>query len=219
MSQLECDDVKYSTFGESIGPTVGEKEASSEVQEQKLHLRLSKVRDYRDKFILRGLQDEARIENPGFMYLIEGKEKAKIVWVQRDRGMEPVGYYIYREPRREFSKFAHGMVSFPMLFSQVYVRPEFRRKRVATRLLQDFIHNSGFDTIWVESPKSETKALLNKLGYYEPHIRYELWQMMEGLSRWMKIEDFVIRAKLVPASAEELRVWCGDTSVVLEDLR
>lgn len=219
MSQLECGDVKCSTTGASLDPRTGAGTAASAGQEQRPQLHISKVRDYRDRFILRGLQDEARVENPGFLYLIEGKEKAKIVWAKRERGMVPAGYYIYREPRREFSKYAHSMVQFPMLFSQVYVRPEFRRKRVATRLMHDFIHHSGSDTIWVESPKNETKALLNKLGYYEPHIRYELWQMMEGLSRWMKIEDFVIRAKLVPPSAEELRVWCGDTSVVLEDLR
>ncbi|MDD1755487.1 MAG: GNAT family N-acetyltransferase [Methanomassiliicoccales archaeon] len=218
MSQLECDDVKCSTL--DIGRTRTEAGTStSSSVEQRPQLRVSRVRDYRDKYILRGLQDEARVENPGFMYLIEGKEKAKMVWVEKERGLEPVGYYIYREPRREFSKYAHSVVQFPMLFSQVYVRPEFRRKRVATRLVYDFINHSGSDTIWVESPKNETKALLNKLGYYEPHIRYELWQMMEGLSRWMKIENFVIRAKLVPATAEELRVWCGDTSVVLEDLR
>ena len=218
MSQLECDDVKCSTL--DIGRTRTEAGTStSSSVEQRPQLRVSRVRDYRDKYILRGLQDEARVENPGFMYLIEGKEKAKMVWVEKERGLEPVGYYIYREPRREFSKYAHSVVQFPMLFSQVYVRPEFRRKRVATRLVYDFINHSGSDTIWVESPKNETKALLNKLGYYEPHIRYELWQMMEGLSRWMKIKNFVIRAKLVPATAEELRVWCGDTSVVLEDLR
>jgi GNAT superfamily N-acetyltransferase len=218
VSQLECDDVKCSTL--DIGRTRTEAGTStSSSVEQRPQLRVSRVRDYRDKYILRGLQDEARVENPGFMYLIEGKEKAKMVWVEKERGLEPVGYYIYREPRREFSKYAHSVVQFPMLFSQVYVRPEFRRKRVATRLVYDFINHSGSDTIWVESPKNETKALLNKLGYYEPHIRYELWQMMEGLSRWMKIENFVIRAKLVPATAEELRVWCGDTSVVLEDLR
>jgi GNAT superfamily N-acetyltransferase len=182
-------------------------------------LHISRVRDYRDKFILRGLQDEARAENPGFLYLIEGKEKAKIVWIERETGMIPAGYYIYREPRREFSKYAHSIVQFPMVFSQLYVRPEYRRRKMATRLLQDFIHHSGGETIWVESPKDETKALLNKLGYHEPHIRYELWQMMEGLSRWMRIQDFVVRAKLVTASVEELRVWCGDTSVELEDLR
>ncbi len=218
MSQLECSDVKCSTFGVSLGPKSGAA-VSCEGDARRLQLHIARVRDYRDKFILRGLQEEARRENPGFLYLIEGKEKAKIVWARGENGMVPAGYYIYREPRREFSKHAHAVVQFPMLFSQVYVRQEFRRRHVATRMMQDFIHRSGFDTIWVESPKNETKALLNKLGYYEPHIRYELWQMMEGLSRWMKIEDFVVRAKLVPTSAEELRVWCGDTSVVLEDLR
>jgi hypothetical protein len=218
VSQLECDDVKCSTLDIGRARTEAGASTSSGV-EQRPQLRVSKVRDYRDKYILRGLQDEARVENPGFMYLIEGKEKAKMVWVKKEQGLEPAGYYIYREPRREFSKYAHSVVQFPMLFSQVYVRPEYRRKRVATRLVHDFINHSGSDTIWVESPKNETKALLNKLGYYEPHIRYELWQMMEGLSRWMKIENFVIRAKLVPATAEELRVWSGDTSVVLEDLR
>lgn len=219
MSQLECGDVKCSTFDASLEAKGEARARPGEGQEERLHLHISKVRDYRDKFILRGLQDEARLENPGFMYLIEGKEKAKIVWARHEQGMAPVGYYIYREPRREFSKHAHSVVQFPMLFSQVFVRPGFRRRRVATRMMQDFIHHSGSDTIWVESPKNETKALLNRLGYCEPHIRYELWQMMEGLSRWMKIENFVIRAKLIPTSAEELRVWCGDTSVVLEDLR
>jgi GNAT superfamily N-acetyltransferase len=219
MSQLECGDVKCSTFIDSPCPRAEAGGEASAGQEPKLQLHISRVRDYRDKYILRGLQDEARLENPGFLYLIEGKEKAKIVWVRREQGMVPAGYYIYREPRREFSKYAHSIVQFPMIFSQVFVREEYRRKHVATRMMHDFIHHSGFDTIWVESPKNETKALLNRLGYYEPHIRYELWQMMEGLSRWMKIENFVIRAKLVPPSAEELRIWCGDTSVVLEDLR
>ena len=219
MSQLECDDVKCSTLEIERNSGTEAAQPTSPDQAPRPQLHISKVRDYRDKFILRGLQDEARVENPGFLYLMEGKEKAKIVWAKLERGLVPAGYYIYREPRREFSKYAHSMVQFPLVFSQVYIRPEYRRKRVATRLMQDFIHCSGSETIWVESPKNETKALLNKLGYYEPHIRYELWQMMEGLSRWMKIEGFVIRAKLVSASVEELRVWCGDTSVVLEDLR
>jgi GNAT superfamily N-acetyltransferase len=218
LSQLECDDVKCSTFG-SIGARADPRAQYAEGQKERLQLHIAKVRDYRDKFILRGLQDEARLENPGFMYIIEGKERAKIVWTRREGGMVPIGYYIYREPRRELSKYAHEVVQFPMLFSQVFVRHEFRRRRVATRLMQDFIHHSGSDTIWVESPLNETKALLNRLGFCEPHIRYELWQMMEGLSRWMKIENFVVRAKLIPTNAEELSVWCGDTSIVLEDLR
>lgn len=218
MSQLGCEDVKCSMREPSFGPSAADGPAAvTDSARPKLHI--SRVRDYRDKFILRQLQMEARTENPGFLYLIEGKERAKIVWAETGEGRVPIGYYIHCGPRRGFSKHAHAVVQFPATFSQVFVRREWRRRGVAMRMMQDFIHHWGGDTIWVESPKSETKALLNKLGYYEPNIRYELWQMMEGLSRWMKIEEFVIRAKLVPTSAEELRVWCGDTSVGIEELR
>ena len=222
MYQLECEDTECSTheprFKQGATSDSGS-EVCNEITTASLNLRLSKVRDYRDRFILRQLQEMARKENPGFLFLIEGREKAKVIWVEKDGRRVPAGYYVFCEPRREFSRYAHGHVPFPMTLSQLFVCEEFRRRGVATRMVQDFIHHSSLDAIWVESPKAETKALLNKLGYFEPNVPYELWQMMEGLSRWMRIEEVVIRAKLVSASAEELRVWCGDTYMVLEDLR
>jgi GNAT superfamily N-acetyltransferase len=219
VGEIEYGDVKCPSGGQGAKPTNKSSTLSMQCQHDRVQLHISKVRDYRDRFILRQLQAEARVENPGFLYLIEGKEKAKMVWAGDKEGREPAGYYIYGLPRREFSKHAHEVVHFPAVFSQVYVRPEFRRRGVATRMLQDFIQCSGGDTIWVESPKGETVALLHKMGYYEPNLRYELWQMMEGLSRWMKVDDLVIRAQLVPESSEEFRVWQWDTSVDLKDLR
>ena len=220
MTRTFMEETGLSTFGEICALSVKSSSALGLAREERTALkpRLSPVRDYKDRFILRLLQTEARQENPGFLYL-KPEEKAKLVWIESGEGRIPIGYYIYWEARSMFSKYDHGYVQLPAAFSQVYVVPEMRRKGIATRMLQDFIAHAPSGALWVESPKDETVALLHKLGYHEPDEKYELWQMMEGLSRWMKIEDFVIRAKLVPPSVEELRVWCGDTSVVMEDLR
>ena len=168
MSQLECGDVKCSTFDASLEAKGEARARPGEGQEERLHLHISKVRDYRDKFILRGLQDEARLENPGFMYLMEGKEKAKIVWARREQGMAPVGYYIYREPRREFSKHAHAVVQFPMLFSQVFVRPERRGAGLGTALTARAVR-AGADAaadVWICAERDERpRRLYQRLGF------------------------------------------------------
>jgi GNAT superfamily N-acetyltransferase len=216
MIEIGCEDVKCSAF-ELNGRSSTSVDNEPRQEGVKARLRFSNVRDYKDRFILRSLQSHARKENPGFLYLIEGREKARLVWSGEGGAIEPVGYYIFSVPRHEFSRYAHGMVQFPKALSQMYVREEHRRRGVATRMVKDFISHCNHDPIWVESPKQETKALLRKLGYFEPNVPYEMWQMMEGLSRWIRV-DAVVRAR-VPTSAEELRVWCGDDYMVLEDLR
>ncbi|MEM0449863.1 MAG: GNAT family N-acetyltransferase [Methanomassiliicoccales archaeon] len=182
-----------------------------------LNLHLSTVRDYKDRFILKYLQTRARVENPGFVFFKYKKEKAKLAWIDNSMSKEPVGYYIFIEPRHEFSKYAHEKVHFPMVLSQLYVCPEYRRRGIATRMIQDFILNCNHDPIWIESPKQETKLLLHKMGYFEPDMPYELWQMMEGLSRWVRADKFCKGS--VKKSSEELHVWCGDDFMSLNDLR
>jgi GNAT superfamily N-acetyltransferase len=181
-------------------------------------LHLAPVRDYKDRFILRMLQGEARKENPGFL-LLQPAEKAKVAWADAQEGRIPVGYYVYWEPRRAFSKHSHGFVQLPATFSQVFVIPGMRRRGIATRMLRDFISRAPSGAVWVESPKLETVALLHKLGYNEPDQRYELWQMMEGLSRWVRAEEIAPRSSDLSPECAEAWVWAGDGGVGISELR
>jgi len=167
------------------------------------------VRDYKDKFILHLLQAEARGESPGFLFIRPG-ERANIMWAEVEGERAPAGYYVCWDPRRAFSKHAHEYVRWPATFSQVYVVPGMRRRGMATRMLQDFIGPAPPGEIWVESPRAETVALLHKLGYREPNQPYELWQVMEGLSRWVPAEEIGRgRAGLSPGCPEAW-LWARD---------
>lgn len=181
-------------------------------------LRLSNVRDYKDRFILSMMQDQARGENPGFLPL-KRDEKAKMAWLADSGRHTPVGYYIYWDARRSFSRYAHGYVQMPSTFSQVYVVPGVRRRGIATRMLHDFISRGSSGALWVESPKPETVALLHKLGYHESNERYELWQMMEGLTRWVLADEVVWNGTGMSRECPEAWVWAGDSSVGMDYLR
>ena len=183
-----------------------------------LRLHVSQVRDYKDRFILHMLQTEARRENPGFLFL-KPEEKAKIFWADVEGERRPVGYYVYWPSGRVFSKYAHEYVQMPTTFSQVYVVPDMRRRGIATKMLQDFISKAPSGAIWVESPMAETVALLHKLGYQEPNERYEVWQMMEGLSRWVLADEVVLGRSELSRECPEAWVWAGDAGVGISDLR
>jgi hypothetical protein len=144
-----------------------------------------KVRDYKDKFVLRTLQDEARRETPGFKYYIEGREEALLAWSNVKEEMVPSGYVIkslerpFRHKGEEYDQW------YPETLTQLFVKKEKRRLGIGMALVTK--HISGRDLpIWVESPKWETRAILKRLGYEEAEERYELWQMMEGLTKWVQ---------------------------------
>ena len=220
MTRTFMEETGLSTFGEICALSVKSSSALGLGQEGRTapKPRLSPVRDYKDRFILRLLQTEARQENPGFLYL-KPEEKAKLVWVESGEGRMPVGYYVYWEARSMFSKYDHGYVQLPAAFSQVYVVPEMRRQGIATRMLQDFIAHAPSGALWVESPKHETVALLHKLGYHEPDEKYELWQMMEGLSRWVLADELVLKRSELSRECPEAWVWAGDAGVGISSLR
>ena len=69
--------------------------------QKKVHLstRVSNVRDYKDRFILRMLQDEARRENPGFRLFDSGSQRAKVFWIGAGYNQRPVGYLCTRFQR------------------------------------------------------------------------------------------------------------------------
>jgi hypothetical protein len=150
-----------------------------------LRVSMSNVRDYRDRYILRELQKEARRENPGFK-LLEPGEKARIVWVQEEDGKAPAGYYVYCDRHRRHVRGLNCVVDFPATFSQVFVRQDLRRLGLARRMMRDFIAHHDVDELWVESPRWETTCLLMKLGYAETSEPYRMWQMLECISRWTK---------------------------------
>ena len=224
MQQLLFEETQCSTYGPTcFDYKVNDKESKAEAYVKTgsvcQGLRLSHVRDYRDKFILRSLQAEARKENPGFVWFIDGRERAKLIWSFEDGHRMPVGYYIYVEPRSDFSRYANGIVQFPKTLSQIFVQENVRRQGVATRMVRDFIVHAPPGPIWVESPKRETVALLTKLGYCEPKQKYELWQMMEGLSRWVKGEDLLLQRAIMQLQGTDNWVWSGDAPVGISALR
>ncbi len=183
-------------------------------------VKITGVRDYRDRYILRALQEEAKAADPGFPLLDPSKQKAKIVWVEASELLEPAGYYIYEDghPHRHFS--ALGVVWYPTTFHQVYVRPEMRHHGVATTMFADFIAYAKDGTICVESPKNESRLLLKKLGYVETERSYQMWEMLEGLSFWEPHED---KDELTVGAAKRERqgyyVWSEEERVGLSEYR
>jgi len=147
-------------------------------------IRVCSVRDYRDRYILAMMQKGALAENPGFR-LFKFTNKAKIIWVGGGIARVPAGYYIYSECHRGFSKLAGREVCYPRTLHQIFVVKDQRKRGLATRMVKNFVSgNRG--SIWVESPKYETRMLLEKLGFEETSKPYELWQMMDGLTKWSK---------------------------------
>ena len=151
--------------------------------------RTRQVRDYKDKFILRFLQEESRRENPGFKLFDDSIEDARIVWVSKDGTWDPAGYFIVGQERHMSTHYENKMVYYPETLTQLYVRREQRRKGIGKAMLKEHISGRGHRPVWVESPKWETRAILGQLGYEETEERYEVWQMMEGLTKWVRKWD------------------------------
>ncbi|MCE5295514.1 MAG: hypothetical protein LLG16_00195 [Euryarchaeota archaeon] len=162
------------------------KEAESARGNRDLGLRFVRVRDYKDKFILRMLQEEARKENPGFKWFDDCAQDAVLTWNQRDGAMEPAGYILATREFYDRKKGSDNGHWYPYALNQLFVRKGARRNGIGTGLLSYFIKNGRGGSVWVESPKWETQAMLSKLGYKETRDRYEVWQMREGLTLWTK---------------------------------
>jgi len=151
--------------------------------------RTNRVRDYKDKFILHFLQEEARRHDPGFCLYDDATQSANICWVCQNGIWEPAGYSIVAKERWAISKYESRAVLFPESLGQLYIRPSHRRNGLATSMVHGHILSRGHRPVWVMSPKWETKAILSKLGYEETEERYEVWQMMEGLTKWVRRWD------------------------------
>jgi hypothetical protein len=182
------------------------------------------VRDYKDRAILRSLQSHARQENPGFVWFDEEKEKAKLAWIRKGRDGEAVGYCISREGRYEYSAHARRDVYVPRFVSQIYVQQEQRKRSIASMMIRDFVSEGGTGSLWVESPKRETISLLHNLGYHESRDRYQLWEMMFGLTCWARhdqIEDTILpgNPELTPTTYQEPWLWSGDSAIEMTMLR
>jgi hypothetical protein len=149
-------------------------------------LKIIRVRDYKDKFILRTLQVEARKENPGFKLFDECSQDAFLAWSLRDGAYEPAGYSLITREFYDRRKNLDQFHWYPDTLNQLFVRKEMRRNRIGTGLLAWFVNSKGNFSVWVESPKWETRAILEKLGYKERNESYEVWQMREGLTQWIK---------------------------------
>jgi len=182
------------------------------------------VRDYKDRAILRSLQSYARRENPGFVWFDEGKERAKLAWIRKGREGEAVGYCIFKEGRYEYSAHAKRDVHVPRHISQIFVQEEQRRRSIASMMVNDFVSEGGTDSLWVESPKRETIALLHNLGYHESRDRYQLWEMMFGLTCWARngqIEETILpgNQELTSATYCEPWLWSGNSAIEMATLR
>jgi hypothetical protein len=182
------------------------------------------VRDYKDRAILRSLQSCARQENPGFVWFDERKEKAKLAWIRKGREGEAVGYCISREGRYEYSIHARRDVYVPRYISQIYVQEEQRKRSIASMMIRDFVSEGEIGSLWVESPKRETISLLHNLGYHESRDRYQLWEMMFGLTCWARhdqIEETILpgNPELTPTTYQEPWLWSGDRAIEMTTLR
>jgi GNAT superfamily N-acetyltransferase len=180
-------------------------------------VRLSNVRDYRDRFILRELQRKAIVDDPGFPFFDPSKQRAKLVWTGKGKEREAVGYCLYREEGMTKHPTALGMVRYPRTLSQLFVAPEHRRQGIATAIMIDFICGGACGQVYVESPKNETKALLAKLGYHETSRAYEMWEMLEGLSCWVREEPEEYLVEPSPKCVKQW-VWAGVEEVGLGEL-
>jgi hypothetical protein len=141
-----------------------------------------RVRDYKDRFILRMLQEEARRENPSFVFFDRITESAKIIWLGKGSNKRPVGYYIYTGKCPDISKPLWR--NEPPAFLQVFVIKVVRRRGLATKMFKDFVSEHSGRTIMVESPKYETRMLLEKLGYVEEEEDRTSWERYGGLTLW-----------------------------------
>lgn len=182
------------TFDEEIGRSIWSKddwincdclENLDRSQGTKLrNVKIVRVRDYKDRFIFKSLQIEARKENPGFKWYKDRSQDAFIAWSIIDGAIEPSGYVLTTKEFFDRTRGAEHSHWYPETLNQLFVRKSFRRNGVGTALLKNHISSQDGDQIWVESPKWETRTMLTKFGYEETNDRYEIWQMREGLTRW-----------------------------------
>ncbi len=187
-------------------------------------LRFIPVRDYKDRSILRGLQLCARGESPGFVWFDDENDKAKLAWIRRGRYGEAVGYCISKEGRNEYSAHAKRDVYVPRFISQIFVIKEQRRRSIASLMIDDFVSEGGSGTLWVESPKRETVDLLHKLDFHESRERYQLWEMMFGLTCWSRTGNMnrsilPVNQELTSADYYQPWLWSGDNAVEIATLR
>ena len=110
--------------------------------------------------------------------------KAKIAWVSCEQGYEPSGYYICDRERPAHVPGILEDVWYPHSLAQIFVKPGNRGKGIGTKMVQDFLSERNESSVWVESPKYETRSILTRLGLRENERPYEVWQMMAGLTRW-----------------------------------
>lgn len=206
------------------GKRSGRDERGLNENEVKEALNFVLVRDYKDRAILRILQSCARSANPGFVWYDEEKERAKLAWIRKGRNGEAVGYCISKEGRYEYSAHARRDVYVPRYISQIFVQQGQRRRSIASMLISDFVSEGGTGSLWVESPKRETIALLHNLGYHESRDRYQLWEMMFGLTCWARygqIEETIlpVNQELTLANYHEPWLWSGDSAIEMATLR
>jgi len=204
------------------GSTRNEQENNGNGQNELL--RFVPVRDYKERAILRGLQVCARSESPGFVWFDHEEYMAKLAWLRRGRYSEVVGYCISKEGRNEYSTQAKREVNVPRFISQIFVIKEQRRRLIASMMISDFISDGGNGSLWVESPKRETIELLHKLGYHESRERYQLWEMMFGLTCWSRIgninEPFLpFNQELTSADCNQPWLWSGNDAIEMATLR
>jgi len=191
---------------------------------EKETIRFVQVRDYKDRAILRILQIQARSESPGFVWYDGAKDRARLAWIRRGREGEAIGYCIFKEGRYEYSEHARREVYVPRYISQIFVVEGQRRRSIATTMISEFASGGGNGPLWIESPKSETIGLLHNLGYHESRDRYQLWEMMFGLTCWSRhgqIDDNIPPAnnELAPATFYEPWLWSGDSAIGMASLR
>lgn len=182
------------------------------------------VRDYKDRAILRSLQNSARKESPGFSWFDEEKDRAKIAWLRKGRNGDAVGYCIFKEGRYEFSAYAGRDIYVPRFISQIFVKEDQRRRSIASMMVDDFVSAGGMGPLWVESPKRETIALLRNLGYHESRDRYQMWEMMFGLTCWARhgpVEKTILPSsqELVSETNQWPWSWSGDSAIEMAMLR
>jgi len=187
-------------------------------------LRFIPVRDYKDRSILRGLQLCARSDSPGFVWFDDEKDKAKLAWISSGRYGEAVGYCISKEGRYEYSAHAKRDVYVPRFISQIFVIKEQRRRSIASLMIDDFVSEGGSGNLWVESPKRETVDLLHKLDFRESRERYQLWEMMFGLTCWSRTGSvngsiLPVNQELTSADYYQPWLWYGDNAVEMATLR
>lgn len=118
-----------------------------------------------------------------------GRQRATMIWVKVGGEWEPAGYCIIRNEGIDHPRGEERSVLFPETLVQVFVSKGHRRKGLGRALLYHYAQGRAPRPLWVESPKWQTREILRQMDYEESRDRYEVWQMMEGLSKWVRRPD------------------------------